>query len=325
MGTRIFNYEIIYYYELQSSDTCIQFHDYFSVVDYLRNFQDDPFIMHELRSYAAEDFYTCLPNWDNEIVINQVAWKIITGEIIIIEYQDQSTTILNEKSSLNVKSTSNDKSVKNTQNISTNKEKTETDCSYTPLEKVVAFIHKRMLENLKSETVSYIRNKFEFWQWENFLIPFKYEADMIQAYYQWYIKVKNGADWDYKEDITEEFGSWACDKNNKIIYNFDIWSNIHYGYIGLATGFPKWDLLAGAGVAQARANTVPDGYWKRRLEVLGDADFLAAFDDPKDQEAIKIGFNLWEEDAENIKQNDILAKIRANQKLNKKACDKHGK
>ncbi len=116
--------------------------------------------------------------------------------------------------------------------------------------------------------------------------------DMIQAYYQWHELVKSRSTWDYKLILRKQYGEWSCDLSTKTMYNKDIWSNIHYGYIGLAIGFPEWDLLAGAGAAQVKAKTVPDGYWKRRLQEIGDADFLAAFDDPKDQAAIRVGFDL---------------------------------
>ena len=33
-------------------------------------------------------------------------------------------------------------------------------------------------------------------------------------------------------------------------YYFDIWSNIHYGYVGTASGFCRDKLIDGAGVAQ---------------------------------------------------------------------------
>ena len=44
--------------------------------------------------------------------------------------------------------------------------------------------------------------------------------------------------------------------------------------------------------AQQLAKTVPPGYLER-LQTLQNSDFLTALDDPNDQEAIKIGFELW--------------------------------
>jgi len=74
--------------------------------------------------------------------------------------------------------------------------------------------------------------------------------------------------------------------------------NIHYGFIGKAVGFTEWELTAGAGVAQLRDNNRNLGAWVsqyilNRIRELWDADFLAAFDDASDNEAIKIGFRLY--------------------------------
>ncbi|QTA85832.1 polymorphic toxin type 44 domain-containing protein [Desulfonema magnum] len=102
----------------------------------------------------------------------------------------------------------------------------------------------------------------------------------------------------------------SCDYPERLLYSFDIWSNIHYGYIGLAAGFTEWVLLSGAGFAQKLADTNPPGYWKRRLEEIGDADFLAAFDDPHDQQAIKIGFELWKGFKTKVTTKNILDSVR---------------
>lgn len=174
---------------------------------------------------------------------------------------------------------------------------------------VISFIHIEMIRNEKSTDVAYIRDNLGIWQWDN-LLPGKTSIDSIQAYFRWYEKVKGGSDWDHKGEIKSKYGEWSCDLSKRILYNFDIWSNIHYGYIGLAANFDEWSLLAGAGVAQKLARTNPPGYWSRRLQQIGDADFLAAFDDPDDQEAIKVGFELWKSFKTNVSKNNILEAVR---------------
>ena len=118
-------------------------------------------------------------------------------------------------------------------------------------------------------------------------------ADRIKAYLEWIEMVAPGKEWDHKAVMKKLFGEWTVDYNLGYLFNFDIWSNIHYGYIGSACEFTEWELLGGAGAAQVYAGTNPPGYWDRRFSRIGDADFLSAFDDPKDQEAIKIGIGLW--------------------------------
>lgn len=83
------------------------------------------------------------------------------------------------------------------------------------------------------------------------------------------------------------------------MFFYDLWSNIHYGFIGKAVGFTEWELTAGAGVTQLKDNKRSWGAWasqylQNRIRELGDADFLAAFDDASDNEAIKIGFRLYD-------------------------------
>ncbi|OJH38156.1 hypothetical protein BON30_23680 [Cystobacter ferrugineus] len=158
----------------------------------------------------------------------------------------------------------------------------------------MSFIHQKMLENERGPDVAYMREKLKT-TWVDVVVPRKQDIESIQALHRWYQLVKNRAPWDYKQEIISRFGRWMDDPQRPIRYGYDIWANLHYGYIGLACGFSQWTLLQGAGFAQWRAGTSPDGYWERRLDTLGDADVAAALDDPKDQEAIRAGFSLWED------------------------------
>lgn len=122
----------------------------------------------------------------------------------------------------------------------------------------------------------------------------------IKAYAKWKGLVAAGCPWDHKKAIQRLQGNklWSCDKSKHILFFYDLWSNIHYGFIGKAVGFTEWELTAGAGVAQLKDNNRSWGAWtsqylQNRIKELGDADFLAAFDDASDNEAIKIGFRLY--------------------------------
>ena len=71
---------------------------------------------------------------------------------------------------------------------------------------------------------------------------------------------------------------------NISFFFYDLWSNIHYGFIGKAVGFTEWELTAGAGAVQLKDNNRSWGAWasqylKNRIKELGDADFFVAFDD----------------------------------------------
>lgn len=131
------------------------------------------------------------------------------------------------------------------------------------------------------------------------------------------------AQWDHKPTIIDQYGKWAYDPATNTSYCYDVWSNIHFGYIGSAAGFSGWTLRNGAGLGQLIAGTSDAGfieYWKRRFETVGDADMFAAFDDPKDQEALNIGIDLWNKHGKNVTQDDILDAMRASSKL----CSRRG-
>lgn len=123
----------------------------------------------------------------------------------------------------------------------------------------------------------------------------------IRAYRKWQELVAAGRIWDHKKAIQRLQGDqhWSCDKERHILFFYDLWSNIHYGFIGKAAGFSEWELTSGAGVAQLQDNTRTlkswtTQYFQNRVRTIGDADFLSAFDDASDNEAIKIGFRLYD-------------------------------
>lgn len=117
-----------------------------------------------------------------------------------------------------------------------------------------------------------------------------------------------GKPWDHKKYINDNYGSWQADDTAGVEWYFDIWSNIHYGYVGRACGFSNSILLNAAGIAQALGSQIPDGYWSRRLETLGDADVFRALDDPSDQQASRIGYAMGSPSGAGI-----LRAMRANQ------------
>lgn len=121
------------------------------------------------------------------------------------------------------------------------------------------------------------------------------DDDMLQkginkaaAYKVFHSVVSAGSIWDHKTYIRKNFptkgnSTQYYHKYKKYEYYFDIWSNIHYGYIGLKSGFSESELLHGAGIAQIFDNNI--------LEV--NFFDLSANDDIDDQISIKIGFDLY--------------------------------
>lgn len=179
-----------------------------------------------------------------------------------------------------------------------------------PIHDVAAYILAEMQRNASGSDAAYIRDNLDLIQWDS-LLPFKASVDQAQAYKRWYDLVKTGGPWDHKKTILRDHGEWAYDAAHDRSYQYETWSNIHYGYVGRASGFDAWTLRAGAGAAQLLDGNSPSGYWNRRFEHFGDADVLAAFDETEDQAAIDIGIRLWDEFGEKLTEEDLMRALQA--------------
>ncbi|OKH19732.1 polymorphic toxin type 44 domain-containing protein [[Limnothrix rosea] IAM M-220] len=71
------------------------------------------------------------------------------------------------------------------------------------------------------------------------------------AYAYWFLLVRPDGEWDHKQSIFPTLGLASLDVTKGKIYFNDIWSNMHYGYIGKVAGFTDKELLGGAALAQA--------------------------------------------------------------------------
>lgn len=121
----------------------------------------------------------------------------------------------------------------------------------------------------------------------------------IQAYQKWKGLVAARKRWDHKDKIKKlQGGNWACDSTTQLKFMYDIWSNIHYGFVGRYVGFTAFELVNGAGFAQLGDNNRSYSTWAKqyisnRFVDFGDADIIGAFDDAEDTQAIKVGMSLF--------------------------------
>ena len=122
----------------------------------------------------------------------------------------------------------------------------------------------------------------------------------IQAYQKWKGLVAAKKRWDHKEKIKElQGGDWVCDSTTQLKIMYDIWSNVHYGFVGRYVGFTAFELINGAGFAQLGDNNRSFSTWTKqyisnRFVDFGDADIIGAFDDAEDTQAIKVGMSLFD-------------------------------
>jgi hypothetical protein len=132
------------------------------------------------------------------------------------------------------------------------------------------------------------------------------QPDLLAAMAVWYQTVKTGSTWDHKPKIRDRFSSVAVarplprkgkpsrsyyHKLKQYDYFYDVWSNIHYGYVGLSVGFSESLLLKGSTWEQ---NMTP--------EAMGD-------DTVDDITSMKIGFTLFHQHgkyADSLTVNNIL-------------------
>lgn len=163
---------------------------------------------------------------------------------------------------------------------------------------VTKYIYQEMMNNFSSAQVQFIKNALS----NTLTSPYAYAA--------WYNLVKMGGKWDHKFAINNRLtrttqtpfwgvrSSWfahyppedgiSCPAPDSW-YSYDIWSNIHYGFIGLEAGFNSEVLLDAAGMAQI------DGRTSQFIKLVlnGGLSGMRRFDDAKDQSAIQLGFSLY--------------------------------
>jgi RHS repeat-associated protein len=126
--------------------------------------------------------------------------------------------------------------------------------------------------------------------------------------------------WDHKPILTNkidspvpeiaETGQWST--VGDLQYRFDIWSNIHYGYVGRAANFTGNELINGAGVEQIGS----DIYNKNTPSRSSNAPtWRASWDDPSDTAAIQIGIDMWNRYGLTVTTADLYLAVLENPRL----------
>ncbi len=124
------------------------------------------------------------------------------------------------------------------------------DAHPTPSEqnftKVEKFMYDEMMKNLKSDEVNRIHelmrapNLWEFWK----------ANDAVEGQLEFGLLVQSGGPWDHKPQIQDLLGIHEGSGlflqqpgTDKQVY-YDMWSNLHFGYIGKAAGLDEASLMA---------------------------------------------------------------------------------
>jgi RHS repeat-associated protein len=106
--------------------------------------------------------------------------------------------------------------------------------------------------------------------------------------YAWAWKVRPDGDWDHKKHLNAKYPGWSQwtairEAPSTALLYFDVWSNIHYGYVGRAHGIPDSVLMVGQ---QAVA------------VVLGNSD-------AGDDYTVQLGMDLWRDRGYGMTKKDL--------------------
>ncbi|RMR13316.1 polymorphic toxin type 44 domain-containing protein [Pseudomonas syringae group genomosp. 3] len=119
-----------------------------------------------------------------------------------------------------------------------------------------------------------------------------------KAFAIWAERVGQNRPWDHKPILAAKYDGVVYHKQGNYEYFYDIWSNIHYGYVGRAGGLSESVLADGAGVEQIASDSIRKVLnWKKRRgpHATPGVDGMKAYDDAPDRISISIGIKLFAE------------------------------
>lgn len=159
---------------------------------------------------------------------------------------------------------------------------------------VAAYMYRELTNNIHSKDANHIRELLT--PPSNILGQIFNDpvSNAALALVTWYSKVKSGAVWDHKPEIIRRCNLVSGDMHFPIFgdttheWFFDIWSNLHYGYVGTSVGFDEFTLISGANAGEF---------------------FGAGGNDPMDDAITRIGIRMWKDYGENIDEHQIAREI----------------
>jgi WXG100 family type VII secretion target len=162
---------------------------------------------------------------------------------------------------------------------------------YSKYDQALSFMHQKMVSNANGDVATRLRRALKFDLLE--LIPgvsLLQGADLPVELARFAEKSYPGGEWDYKQDLErdlnlktdkEYFLPMRGDPDHK--YYYDIWANIHYGYVGSAGGVP--------GI------------------VLQEVGKRIGRNDPGDELSVQIGIDLWNKYGDSLTPQQLEAEI----------------
>ncbi|TRX73447.1 polymorphic toxin type 44 domain-containing protein [Pseudomonas mangiferae] len=140
------------------------------------------------------------------------------------------------------------------------------------------------------------------------------------AYGLWAERVGPNRPWDHKPILRAKMSAAGTfnrgwHKYGAFNYYYDIWSNIHYGYVGRAAGFSTAELINGAGVAQMASDIFAKVIRGKLPDVQKHSEngnWPASADDIPDHISIKLGCVIYDKyKSGGITMDNLLLEISA--------------
>lgn len=155
------------------------------------------------------------------------------------------------------------------------------EADYSRFDEVFEYIYEEMTTNVKSQTVKDIKAAIE-------------KGNTLLAYFIWWDAVRDHARWDHKPKLENKFKLKESDDyylpirgDTEHEYFYDIWSNIHYGYVGSAAGFDSDTLHKFAESGGPGTGKTDDG----------------------DKLSLQIGIDLWNKYHLNLTKSNVINEI----------------
>lgn len=168
------------------------------------------------------------------------------------------------------------------------KGETQFPMDYSRFDQALTYIHGEMLANAQNDRVKLIRSLLDralHPQWYDYLGGGDPGTDIATALTLWWMEVHSGGPWDHKPKLAQMLDLGEANDyyfpirgDDQHEYFYDIWSNIHYGYVGSAAGFTSGTLQGGA--------------------ALGD--WFTGVNDKGDEISVQIGIDLWNQYSTNL-------------------------
>jgi RHS repeat-associated protein len=183
--------------------------------------------------------------------------------------------------------------------------------SYARFDKALDYIYDEMIRNSKGDDFQIMKGMISGDCASYFpaspYVPLANVSNTWSAYLIFFNLTKTGGKWDHKWQLRPMLNIQAGNRadeyfpirgDNEFEYFYDIWSNIHFGYVGSAIGFPSQDLI-----------DIPDLYNRAPAFVKPVIKPFLGSNGPGDLISVKIGIDLWKNHKNSLTKEQLTAAI----------------